>query len=181
VLLLRNRRSGQWGFPKGRRDPEDSHEVSTALREVAEETGYSRLALHPRFRAEIDYIVRQRNEEPFDKRVVYFLAEAPAGDPVLSALATRSSGGIIANSVDVTNADPPAPGPKLTVVFALATVLHAAIFMGLYQGLGLRDFGSPYRAVLEQALGNALVGVLAFQVVEMMPGAVERRRSRPRR
>ena len=67
------------------------------------------------------------------------------------------------------------------VVFALATVLHAAIFMGLYQGLGLRDFGSPYRAVLEQALGNALVGVLAFQVVEMLPGAVERRRSRPRR
>ncbi len=62
------------------------------------------------------------------------------------------------------------------VVFALATVLHAAIFMGLYQGLGLRDFGSPYRAVLEQALGNALVGVLAFQVVEMLPGAVERRR-----
>jgi hypothetical protein len=42
-------------------------------------------------------------------------------DPILSGLAARSSGGIIANSVDVTNADPQPPGPKLTVVFALAT------------------------------------------------------------
>jgi hypothetical protein len=56
--------------------------------------------------------------------------------------------------------------------------------MGLYQLLGLRQFGNPYAAVLEQALGNGVVGVLAFQVVELLPGAVERRRltrMKPRR
>lgn len=43
------------------------------------------------------------------------------GDPVLSKFAAPGGGGIIANSVDVTNADPQPPGPKLTVVFALAS------------------------------------------------------------
>ncbi len=85
VLLLRNRRTGQWGFPKGRRDPEDSHEVVTALREATEETGYTGLLLDPRFRREIEYVVRSRGESPYDKRVVYFLAEAPGAEPVLSA------------------------------------------------------------------------------------------------
>ena len=84
VLLLRNRRSGHWGFPKGRRDSLDPHEVATALRELAEETGYTGIALHPGFRAEIDYLVRQGEDEPYAKRVVYFLAEAPAAEPVLS-------------------------------------------------------------------------------------------------
>jgi rod shape-determining protein MreD len=69
------------------------------------------------------------------------------------------------------------------VVFFLSTVLHAAIFMGLYELLGLRAFGFPYASVLEQALANSLVGILAFQVVESLPGAMERRRlrARPRR
>lgn len=66
--------------------------------------------------------------------------------------------------------------PSRFVVFFAASVLHAAVFMGLYEGLGLRDFSSPYTRVLEQALGNALVGIVAFQVVELLPGAVERRR-----
>jgi hypothetical protein len=49
--------------------------------------------------------------------------------------------------------------------------------MGLYVLLDLRHFGAPYAAVAGQAVGNAVVGVVAFQVVEMLPGAVERRRS----
>ena len=63
------------------------------------------------------------------------------------------------------------------VVFFLATIVHAAVFMGLYAVLDLRHFGTPYAAVAGQAAGNSLVGVVAFQLVELLPGAVERRRA----
>jgi 8-oxo-dGTP pyrophosphatase MutT (NUDIX family) len=82
LLLLRNRRSGHWGFPKGRRDAGDEHEVHTALRELREETGYDAVVLHPAFRAELSYLVR--GAAPYPKRVSYFLAEAPAREPDLS-------------------------------------------------------------------------------------------------
>jgi rod shape-determining protein MreD len=62
------------------------------------------------------------------------------------------------------------------VVFFLATVVNAFIFMGLYELLGLRHFGTPVAQVAGQGLGNAVVGVLAFKGVEVLPGAVERRR-----
>jgi rod shape-determining protein MreD len=68
------------------------------------------------------------------------------------------------------------PLPRFVVFFA-ATVLHAAVFMGLYVLLDLRHFGTPYAAVAGQAAGNAAVGVVAFQLVELLPGAVERRRA----
>jgi rod shape-determining protein MreD len=74
--------------------------------------------------------------------------------------------------------------PSRFVVFFAATVLHSVIFMGLYELLGLRDFGTPYARVLGQAFTNAVVGTVAFQVAELLPGAVERRRlnrARPRR
>jgi rod shape-determining protein MreD len=74
--------------------------------------------------------------------------------------------------------------PSRFVVFFAATVLHSVIFMGLYELLGLRDFGTPYARVLGQAFTNAIVGTLAFQLAELLPGAVERRRlnrARPRR
>jgi rod shape-determining protein MreD len=64
------------------------------------------------------------------------------------------------------------------VVFVLATVLHAAVFMGLYTLLGLRQFDSPYAAVMSQALGNALLGVVGAQVIELLPGIGARRRAR---
>jgi len=63
------------------------------------------------------------------------------------------------------------------VVFFGATLLHAVVFIGLYALLSLRPFGTPYAAVLGQAVGNAVVGVLAFQLVELLPGAIERRRA----
>jgi len=60
-------------------------------------------------------------------------------------------------------------------------VVHQAVFMGLYVLLDLRQFGTPYVKVAEQALANAVIGVVAFQVVELLPGAVERRRAMRRR
>ena len=66
--------------------------------------------------------------------------------------------------------------PRFLVFFA-ATVLHAVVFMGLYVLLDLRHFGEPYAAVAGQATANAVVGVVAFQLVELLPGAVERRRA----
>ena len=70
------------------------------------------------------------------------------------------------------------------LAFFLASLLHAAIFIGVSVLLGLRELGDPYVGAAEQALGNAIIGVVAFQVVEFLPGAMERRRmnrSRPRR
>jgi rod shape-determining protein MreD len=72
------------------------------------------------------------------------------------------------------------PIPRF-VVFVGATILHAVIFIGLYLLLDLRQFGSPYAAVAGQALGNAVVGVVVFQLAELLPGAVERRRAQKAR
>jgi rod shape-determining protein MreD len=66
------------------------------------------------------------------------------------------------------------------VMFLAATAVHAAVFMGLYVVLGLRSFPSPYTAVMSQALGNAVVGMIAFTIIEALPGMVERRRVRRR-
>ena len=67
------------------------------------------------------------------------------------------------------------PLPRFLVFFT-ATLLHQTITIGLGVVLGLRTLGSPYAAVAGQALGNAVVGVAAFQLVELLPGAVERRK-----
>jgi rod shape-determining protein MreD len=71
--------------------------------------------------------------------------------------------------------------PRL-VMFLGATVAHAALFMGLYVSLGLRMFPSPWKAVASQAIGNAIVGMMAFAIMEALPGFMERRRAgrRPR-
>jgi len=72
------------------------------------------------------------------------------------------------------------PFPRF-VVFMGATLLHALVFMGLYVLLDLRQFPAPYAAVGSQAVGNAVVGVVAFQLVELLPGAIERRRAQKAR
>jgi rod shape-determining protein MreD len=66
------------------------------------------------------------------------------------------------------------PLPRFVVFFA-ATILHATVFMGLYELLGLRHFGKPYGGVASQAVANAIVGLVAFQVIEFVPGALQRR------
>jgi rod shape-determining protein MreD len=70
-----------------------------------------------------------------------------------------------------------APLPRF-VVFVLATILHASVFMGLYSLLDLRQFPTPYSAVLSQAIGNGFVGVVGAQIIEVLPGLRERRRAR---
>jgi rod shape-determining protein MreD len=63
------------------------------------------------------------------------------------------------------------------VVFVVATIAHAVVFIGLYLVLDPRRFGTPYVAIGGQAVGNAIVGIVAFQLAEFLPGAVERRRT----
>lgn len=66
------------------------------------------------------------------------------------------------------------------VMFLAATVVHAVVFMGLYMLLDLRTFPSPYAAVASQAVGNAVSGMVAFTIIESLPGVMERRRVRRR-
>jgi rod shape-determining protein MreD len=68
-----------------------------------------------------------------------------------------------------------APFPRF-VMFIVATLVHSALFMGMYVLLGLKEFPSPWAAMLSQAIGNAVVGIVAFAIVESLPGALERRR-----
>ena len=62
------------------------------------------------------------------------------------------------------------------VMFIVATLVHSALFMGMYVLLGLKEFPSPWAAVLSQAIGNAVIGIVAFAVIESLPGVMERRR-----
>jgi rod shape-determining protein MreD len=68
-----------------------------------------------------------------------------------------------------------APLPRL-VMFVAATLVHGAVFMGLYTVLGLRTFPAPFSTLARQALANAVVGMIAFTVIEAVPGMLERRR-----
>ena len=69
-----------------------------------------------------------------------------------------------------------APLPRF-LLLVVATVLHQAVFTGLYQLLNLGQFPAPYASIVGQAFGNAFVGVVAFQVIEWFPGFVDRRRA----
>jgi len=69
-----------------------------------------------------------------------------------------------------------APLPRFLLLL-MGTALHAAIFMGLYTLLNLRQFPAPYSSIVAQAFGNAFVGVIAFQMIEWFPGFVDRRRT----
>ena len=68
-----------------------------------------------------------------------------------------------------------APFPRF-VMFIAASIVHNALFMGMYVLLGLKDFPSPWAAVLSQSVANAVVGMIGFTMVEALPGAVERRK-----
>lgn len=68
-LLIRNRRSAHWGFPKGHIEPGESNE-QTAIREVLEETGIN-IHILPGFKKSSEYTIQGRIE----KSVSIFLAQ----------------------------------------------------------------------------------------------------------
>ncbi len=68
-LLLLQKRSQTWSFPKGTAEPGESETV-TAMREIGEEAGYT-----PQFMPDFRVCVRYRLTSRIEKEVVLFLAE----------------------------------------------------------------------------------------------------------
>ncbi|MDR1928161.1 MAG: NUDIX domain-containing protein [Oscillospiraceae bacterium] len=68
-LLIKNRRSAHWGFPKGHVEDGESAE-QTARREVLEETGLH-IRILPGFSCQSEYVIQSKVE----KSVTIFLAE----------------------------------------------------------------------------------------------------------
>jgi len=67
--------------------------------------------------------------------------------------------------------------PRL-VVFIGGTLLHQLCFWGIYALIEQRAPSVPWSSVMIQALVNAFVGLLVFQVIELAPGFAARRRAR---
>ncbi len=74
ILLIRNRRSAHWGFPKGHIEPGETKE-ETAIREVLEETGLN-VSIVPGFVKNSEYTIQGKIE----KSVSIFLAETDETD-----------------------------------------------------------------------------------------------------
>ena len=64
------------------------------------------------------------------------------------------------------------------VMFVGATAVHELCFQGLYALVEARPFRVAYTPLLTQAVINGIIGLLAFFVVEQMPGLLQRRRAR---
>ncbi len=71
-LLIKNRRGGHWGFPKGHVEPGED-DFQAALREAAEEVHIRQIQLVPGFRTVVRYAFPRQNEL-VKKEVVLFLA-----------------------------------------------------------------------------------------------------------
>lgn len=79
-LLLTHR--GRYDLPKGLKQPGED-DMAAAVRELREETGIASPKPMPGFSSRKHYFYRWR-EELVSKDVVYFLAEHPGGDIVIS-------------------------------------------------------------------------------------------------
>ena len=66
------------------------------------------------------------------------------------------------------------PVPRM-VMFVGATIVHELCFQALYALVEGRPFALRWPPILMQAGINALVGVIAFQLVELGPGLLQRR------
>lgn len=69
------------------------------------------------------------------------------------------------------------PVPRFLVFFG-ATVVEMAIVASFRVVLDPGPHAVPVGAIVAQALGNSLVGVVVFQIAESVPRAIERRRAR---
>ncbi len=70
LLLQYHFDSSYWGLCKGRIEQDEDPE-QTALREAAEETSYTKIELHPRFREKTSYFYR-RDDKYIAKNVLWF-------------------------------------------------------------------------------------------------------------
>lgn len=79
-LLIKNRRSGHWGFPKGHVEPGED-DFQAALRETSEEVRINQMQIIPGFRTVVRYTF-PRNNQLVKKEVVLFLARTEEeGEP----------------------------------------------------------------------------------------------------
>jgi len=69
------------------------------------------------------------------------------------------------------------PVPRFLVFFA-ATLLEMTVITGLRAVVNPAPASVPVGAIVAQAFGNALVGVVLFQLTETLPRIAERRRER---
>ena len=67
------------------------------------------------------------------------------------------------------------PAPRFLVFFA-ATLVEMTIITAFHVVLDPGPHAVPVGAIVAQAFGNSLVGVVLFQVVESVPRVIERRR-----
>ncbi len=68
------------------------------------------------------------------------------------------------------------PIPRF-VVFVGASLMQVGVVMVLEMLLELRPLARTWPLTLVEAAGNGLVGVVLFQLSDLLPGAVERRKS----
>jgi hypothetical protein len=64
------------------------------------------------------------------------------------------------------------------VMFLGATVVHEVCFQALYAVVEARSFRLQPWPLATQAAINGVVGLVAFFVVEQLPGMLQRRRAR---
>ncbi|MCL1972863.1 MAG: NUDIX domain-containing protein [Endomicrobia bacterium] len=78
-LLIKSKRSGRWGFPKGHIEKGETG-IEAAKREIFEETGIKNIKFIDGFREEDVYIIDGTQPETkgssAEKHSIYFLAEA---------------------------------------------------------------------------------------------------------
>jgi 8-oxo-dGTP pyrophosphatase MutT (NUDIX family) len=90
VFLLHYRDEDRWAFPKGHVDPGESLEA-TALREVAEETGFRSVELGPEI-SEVSYrFYSAKREVNVHKTSVYFLARTDEREATLEPIFDRGA------------------------------------------------------------------------------------------
>lgn len=81
-LLLKHRKGGHWGFPKGRIMSNES-KLENSKREVFEETGIKEIVYDPKFETLEKYSFIEK-EVKYDKEVTFFLAYSPKMDVKIS-------------------------------------------------------------------------------------------------
>lgn len=69
------------------------------------------------------------------------------------------------------------PIPRFVIFFG-ATIVHELCFKTLYALVESREFSLRWVPLLTLSAVNAVVGIIAFQVVELAPGLLQRREAR---